>query len=82
MYWNLVFPAHKRHIGFDYYFVRGKVIVGSIITHYLSSYLEIADVLTKQLPQQSFFAFKFELDIHLVPRLSLRKVDEETKRKF
>ena len=54
---NPVFHAHSKHIELDYHFVREKVASGVLITHFLPSSLQVADIFTKALPKTSFQVF-------------------------
>ena len=75
---NLVFHACTKHIKLYYHFVREKVVLGSLFTWSLPSYLQIVDVSTKPLSPQSFLAFKFKLGVHPISCLDLREVDKES----
>lgn len=75
---NLVFHACTKHIKLNYHFVREKVVLGSLLTWSLPSYLQIVDVSTKPLSPQSFLAFKFKLGVHPISCLDLREVDKES----
>nr|XP_048337142.1 uncharacterized mitochondrial protein AtMg00810-like isoform X1 [Ziziphus jujuba var. spinosa] len=51
---NPVFHHRTKHISLDYHFVREKVADGSLVTRYLSSSSQIADIFTKPLSKDLF----------------------------
>ncbi|GKV27558.1 hypothetical protein SLEP1_g36720 [Rubroshorea leprosula] len=51
---NPVFHAQTKHIELDYHFVREKVALGTLITRYIPSIDQIADILTKPLPRTQY----------------------------
>nr|CAN80686.1 hypothetical protein VITISV_033813 [Vitis vinifera] len=73
---NPVFHARSKHIELDYHFVREKVASGVLITHFLPSSLQVADIFTKALPKTSFQVFRFKLGVHKLPLTSLRGADK------
>lgn len=44
---NLVFQETTKHIKVDYYFIREKILSGDIITNFVNSSKQLADVFTK-----------------------------------
>lgn len=52
--------AHKRakHIDLDYHFVRELVASGKLITMFVPTKLQVADIFTKSLPRQQFEKFR------------------------
>jgi hypothetical protein len=46
---NLVLHARTKHIAIDYYFVREKVALGTLLTRFVPSSLQIANLFTKPL---------------------------------
>lgn len=54
---NSVFHAQRKHIKLDYHFVCEKVTNGSLITRFVLSYKQLADIFTKPLTKTYFFEF-------------------------
>ena len=73
---NLVFHARSKHIELDYHFVWEKVASGVLITRFLPSSLQVADIFTKALPKTSFQVFRFKLRVHKLPLTSLQGADK------
>ncbi|RVW37627.1 Retrovirus-related Pol polyprotein from transposon RE2 [Vitis vinifera] len=73
---NPVFHAHSKHIELDYHYVPEKVASGVLITHFLPSSLQVANIFTKALPKTSFQVFRFKLGVHKLPLTSLRGADK------
>ncbi|XP_059636032.1 uncharacterized mitochondrial protein AtMg00810-like [Cornus florida] len=51
---NPMFHARSKHIKCDYHFVSEKVAMGNLITRYISSASQPANIFTKPLPNDSF----------------------------
>lgn len=68
---NLV--AHKRakYIDVDYHFVHELVSSGKLVTHFVPSHLQLADIFLKSLPRPTFefLCSKFCECLHLTQRL-------------
>ncbi|RVW22796.1 hypothetical protein CK203_106473 [Vitis vinifera] len=57
-------------------FCSGKVASGVLITRFLPSALQVADIFTEALPKTSFQVFRFKLGVHKLPLTSLRGADK------
>ncbi|XP_043714507.1 uncharacterized mitochondrial protein AtMg00810-like [Telopea speciosissima] len=68
---NPVFHARSKHIELDYHFVREKVALGHLVTWFVPSRLQVADLFTKPLARWEFHALCLKLG--LSSRLSLRE---------
>ena len=73
---NPVFHARSKRIDLDYHFVREKIASGVLITCFLPSSLQVADIFTKAFPNTSFQVFRFKLGVHKLPLTSLRGADD------
>ena len=60
---NPVFHAHTKHVEVDYHFVHNRVAKQEIQVRFISSKDQLADVLTKPLPQVSFALFQSKLRV-------------------
>ncbi|GKV51884.1 hypothetical protein SLEP1_g58503 [Rubroshorea leprosula] len=69
---NPVFHGRTKRVEMDYHFVREKVAFGNLVTRYVSSSSQLADIFTKPLPRTSFNELRTKLGLSLLPRPSLR----------
>ena len=54
----------SRHIELDYHFVRQKVAMGNLVTWYIPSLNQLADIFTKPSAKDIFQSFKSKLSVH------------------
>lgn len=77
---NPVFYAKIEHIEIDYHFVREKVALGSLITKFVSSSQQVANIFTKPLAHRKFKQLRVKLVLWPSPRPSLRGSVEDHKK--
>jgi hypothetical protein len=44
---NLVFRGRSKHIAVDYHYIREKVAIGALVTQFVSSSNQLANIFTK-----------------------------------
>ncbi|KAK2977871.1 hypothetical protein RJ640_020215 [Escallonia rubra] len=74
---NPVFHARTKHIEVDYHFVREKVALGSLVTRFVSSNQQLADIFTKPLSRDAFQHLRTKLGLCSYMQLSLRGSNED-----
>ncbi|XP_060190847.1 uncharacterized mitochondrial protein AtMg00810-like [Lycium barbarum] len=74
---NPVMHARTKHVEMDYYFVREKVARGQLLTQFVRSRDQLADIHTKALTKQVFTGFRGKLGVAIPPPTSLRGSVEE-----
>jgi hypothetical protein len=73
---NPVFHARTKHIELDVRFVCEKVAAGALVTQFVPTHLQIADIFTKALSKDSFQRLCSKLGVMLPPTSSLRGSDK------
>lgn len=69
---NPVQNAHTKHIKLDLYFVREKVLQGTIDVKHVPTLDQVADVLTKAISSNRFYDLRTKLRVEALRTLSLR----------
>ena len=78
---NPMFYVHTKHIEIDYHFVREKVAMGALITSYIPSSSQPADIFTKLLSKRTFHLLRDKLGVHVHSTSSLRRSVKENNLK-
>jgi len=66
---NPIFHVRTKHVEVYYHFVRNRVAKKEIQIRFISSHVQLVDVLTKPLPTTLFTAFRFKLQVDLPPSI-------------
>uniref|UniRef100_A0A2N9J0X7 Uncharacterized protein n=1 Tax=Fagus sylvatica TaxID=28930 RepID=A0A2N9J0X7_FAGSY len=74
---NPILHARTKHIAIDYHFVREKVALGTLITRFVPSSSQLADLFTKPLSRVTFDGLKSKLGLWATPTSSLKGGKEE-----
>lgn len=69
---NPILHARTKHVELDYHFIREQVAKGSLITQFVPSTAQIADVFTKPLPTSTFTSLCRKLSVLSILPLRLR----------
>ena len=69
--------ARTKHVEMDYHFVCEKVARGQLVTQFVRSKDQLADIHTKALTKQVFVEFHRKLGVTIPPLISLRKMLKE-----
>ncbi|GAB2277530.1 hypothetical protein Dimus_039233 [Dionaea muscipula] len=72
---NPVFHARSKHIELDYHFVRERVALGLLITRYVPTHGQLADIFTKAQSRMSLVSLRAKLCLTTLP--SLRGDDKQ-----
>lgn len=76
---NYVFHARTKHIEIDHHFVREKVAFGSLVTWFVPSHQQVADIFTKPLPRDVFTRLCIKLGVWPSTQPSLRGSIEDNR---
>ena len=68
---NPFIHARTKHIEMDYHIVREKVVRGQLLTQFVRSKDQLADIHTKALTKYVFSGFRSKLGITVPPLTSL-----------
>ncbi|KAL3691662.1 hypothetical protein R1sor_005313 [Riccia sorocarpa] len=60
---NPIFHGRSKHIDIHYHFIREQVLMGNIDLQHVSTYDQVADILTKPLGRQQFTLLRTELGV-------------------
>ncbi|KAK2977646.1 hypothetical protein RJ640_012483 [Escallonia rubra] len=60
---NPMFHCHTKHVEIDYHYVREKVALGSIITRFVTSKQQVADIFTKPLSRDHLCELRIKLGL-------------------
>ncbi|XP_075088534.1 uncharacterized protein LOC142170506 [Nicotiana tabacum] len=69
---NPILYARTKHVELDYHFIREKVTSGAMVTKYVPSLNQVADIFTKALTKQQYQFLRSKLGVVSLPTSSLR----------
>ena len=72
MTFNPVMHARTKHVEMDYHFVHEKVVRGQLLTQFVKSKDQLANIHIKALTKQVFSGFRNKLGVTVPPLTSLR----------
>ena len=76
---NPMFHPQSKHIAIDYHFVRKKVALRNLITRFIRSQHQIANIFTKALAKSPFQSHRSKLEVHFVILSNLKTGEEGNK---
>lgn len=74
---NSVLHEHKKHIELDCHYIKDKISDGSIVTYYVPTYMQLADILTKPLIVKQHNYLLNKIGASVSPPLHLRGSNDE-----
>ncbi|XP_060202737.1 uncharacterized mitochondrial protein AtMg00810-like, partial [Lycium barbarum] len=74
---NPILHARTKHVELDYHFVREKVTAGTMVTRYVPSQTQVADIFTKALSKQQYQFLRRKLRVVSLPTSRLRGDESE-----
>ena len=75
---NPILHARTKHIELDYHYIRERVALGALLTRFVSSSNQLADIFTKPLSKVQFQSLRVKLGLCPHPRPCLRGSDRIT----
>ena len=81
---NPLFHSRSKHIELNYHFVKEKLSMDTIVTRYVSTHSQFANIFTKSLSNDVFTMFRGKLEVHIHFHFSLRRhvkgnIQEDTR---
>ena len=69
---NPALHNRSKHFDTDFHYIRERVALGALVVSQVPAVLQLADIITKSLPQQPLCALRAKLGINMPPAPSLR----------
>ena len=76
---NSFFHARTKHIELDVHFVHEKVAASALVSRFVPSHLQFANIFTKALSKTSFHGLRIKIGVVPPPPSSLRGSDKSNK---